>query len=58
MIPHEVRERLCLKPGDTLRYRLTKDGVILDKAPAAKDDYFATFQERVSEADDKAYSDL
>ena len=26
VIPREVRERLDLKPGDTLRYRVTGDG--------------------------------
>ena len=44
VIPREVRERLELKPGDTLRYRVTDDGVLLDKAPANEaDDPFATF---------------
>ena len=28
VIPREVRERLKLKPGDTLRYRVTDDGVL------------------------------
>ena len=46
VIPREVRERLRLKPGDTLRYRMTDDGVLLDKAPANEaDDPFATFSE-------------
>jgi AbrB family looped-hinge helix DNA binding protein len=30
VIPRPVRERLRLQPGDTLRYRLTEDGVLLD----------------------------
>jgi AbrB family looped-hinge helix DNA binding protein len=29
VIPREVREQLKLKPGDTLRYRVTEDGVSL-----------------------------
>lgn len=59
VIPREVRERLKLRPGDTLRYRLTDDGVLLDKAPAAEmDDPFAAFSEWSGEADEKAYADL
>jgi antitoxin PrlF len=59
VIPREVRERLDLKPGDTLRYRVTESGVLLDKAPAAEaDDPFAAFSEWSSEADEKAYADL
>ena len=38
VIPREVRDRLGLKPGDTLRYRVTEDGVLLDKAPANEAD--------------------
>ena len=59
VIPREVRERLGLKPGDTLRYRLTDAGVLLDKAAATEaDDPFAAFSEWSSEADEKAYGDL
>jgi antitoxin PrlF len=59
VIPREVRERLALKPGDTLRYRLTDQGVMLDKAPANEaDDPFAAFSEWSSAADEKAYGDL
>jgi antitoxin PrlF len=59
VIPREVRERLDLKPGDTLRYRVTQDGVLLDKAPASEgDDPFATFSEWSNEADEKAYDAL
>jgi antitoxin PrlF len=59
VIPREVRERLDLRPGDTLRYRLTKDGVLLDKASANEtDDPFVTFSEWSSEADEKAYAGL
>ena len=59
VIPREVRERLDLKPGDTLRYRVTDDGVRLDKAPANEaDDPFATFSEWSNEADEKAYGSL
>ena len=59
VIPREVRERLDLKPGDTLRYRVTDDGVLLDKAPANEsDDPFATFSEWANKADEKAYGSL
>jgi antitoxin PrlF len=59
VIPRAVRERLGLKPGDTLRYRLTADGVLLDKATANEaDDPFAAFSEWASEADEKAYGSL
>ncbi len=59
VIPREVRDRLRLKPGDTLRYRLTAEAVLLDKAPASDgDDPFAPFSEWLGEADEKAYGDL
>ena len=54
-----MRERLRLKPGDTLRYRMTESGVLIDKAPAGEaDDPFATFSEWSNEADEKAYEGL
>ena len=56
VIPREVREQLKLKPGDTLRFRLTDDGIILDKATGG--DPFAAFSEWTSEADEKAYGGL
>jgi antitoxin PrlF len=31
VIRREVRERLKLKPGDTLRYRMTDDGILSDR---------------------------
>jgi len=59
VIPREVREQLGLQAGDTLRYRLTPEGVMIDKAPASEaDDPFATFTEWSSEADDKAYASI
>lgn len=59
VIPSDVGERLGLKPGDTLRYRVTDEGVLLDKAPASEaDDPFAAFSEWSSEADEKAHGDL
>ncbi|MDI3468270.1 MAG: hypothetical protein OJF62_000333 [Pseudolabrys sp.] len=59
VIPRAVRERLDLKAGDTLRYRLTDEGVLLDKMTAGEgDDPFAAFSEWAGEADEKAYAKL
>jgi antitoxin PrlF len=59
VIPREVRKRLALKPGDTLRYRVTDNGVLLDKAPANEaDDPFAAFSEWSGAPDEKAYGNL
>lgn len=59
VLPRAVRETLGVRPGDTLRYRITENGVLLDKAPANEaDDPFAAFSEWSSEADEKAYADL
>jgi antitoxin PrlF len=58
LIPREVREYLKLKPDDTLRYRVTDHGILLDKASEAGGGPFATFSEWSSEADEKAYSGL
>jgi antitoxin PrlF len=59
VIPREVREKLGLKPGDRVRYALTPNGVILDKAiDGVEDDPFAVFTEWASDADEKAYRNL
>ena len=58
VLPREVCKHLGLKPGDTLRYRVTDDGILLDKATEAGDDPFAAFSEWTSEADEKAYGGL
>jgi antitoxin PrlF len=59
VIPREVRERLGLKPGDSVRYALTESGVQIAKAgKSQQDDPFAIFTEWSSEADEKAYGDL
>jgi antitoxin PrlF len=54
VLPKQIREALDVKPGDTLRYRITDDGVFVDKAPARSeaDDPFATFTEWSGSADD------
>ena len=51
-----ARAPAAQKPGDTLRYRLTAESVLLDKAPASVcGDPFAVFSEWSGEADEKAY---
>ena len=57
VIPREVCEQLKLKPGDTLRYRLTDKSILLDKATEAGEP-FAAFSEWISEADEKAWGGL
>ncbi len=58
VIPREVREKLGLKPGDSLRYAVTAQGVVIEKAAATDDDPFAVFSEWSGAADEKAYGDL
>jgi antitoxin PrlF len=58
VLPRAVREALQVRPGDLLRYRLTDDGITIDKAPAEGDDPFAAFDEWAGEHDEKAYRDL
>ena len=64
-IPRAVRERLRLKPGNTIRYRFSVDGVVIDKARRRTGrarytprDPFAVFSEWAGEADEKAYARL
>ncbi len=59
VIPKEVRQRLGIKPGDTLRYRITDVGVVIEKArPGVEEDPFATFTEWDSPEDDQAFAGL
>lgn len=58
VIPKAVRETLGVKPGDRVRYRLTREGIVIEKAAEAEDDPFASFAEWASEADAKAYDGL
>jgi bifunctional DNA-binding transcriptional regulator/antitoxin component of YhaV-PrlF toxin-antitoxin module len=58
VLPRAVREALAIAPGDTVRYRITEHGVLIDKAPVDGDDPFAAFTEWSGEEDDKAYGDL
>ena len=57
VIPREVCEQLKLRHGDTLRFRLTDKGILLDKTIEAGDP-FAAFSEWISEADEKAFANL
>lgn len=60
VVPKAVRQQLGLKPGDRVRYRVRRDGVMLEKVSAAafEGDPFVVFDEWASEADDKAFADL
>lgn len=58
VLPRAVRLKLGIKPGDTIRYRATDAGILIDKAPAETDDPFAAFTEWASDADEKAYGKL
>ena len=51
-------EHLTLKSGDTLRSRVTDDGILLNNAIEAGADPFAALCEWNSEADKKAYGGL
>jgi len=58
VLPRAVRSQLGIKPGDTLRYRVVENGVLIDKAVKEVDDPFASFSEWSGEADEKAYGKL
>ena len=58
VLPAEVRERLAIGPGDRLRYVITPDGILIDKAPAAGEDPFVAFREWAGRIDDEDYADL
>lgn len=58
VIPREVRDRLGLKPGDSLRYAVTEQGITIDKAGHTEDDPFAVFNEWSGAADEKAFGNL
>jgi antitoxin PrlF len=59
VIPREIRKHLGLKPGDRVRYGLSKEGVVLQRVKdGAEDDPFATFTEWSSADDEEAFKDL
>jgi AbrB family looped-hinge helix DNA binding protein len=58
VIPKAIRDRLQLKPGDTIRFRIDKtQGVVIDKLQN-EDDPFVTFEEWNSHEDNELYRDL
>jgi antitoxin PrlF len=60
-IPRGIRERLGLKPGDSMAYVEESGRIVLMKQPAAAvaaDDPFATFSEWDSPADRQGYAKL
>ncbi len=59
-VPRAVREKLRLKPGDTLVYVERGQSVILmrQSAPEAAEDPFASFSEWRSDADAQGYAKL
>jgi antitoxin PrlF len=58
-VPRAVRERLRLRPGDSVAYVEEGGRIMLVKAGAdAADDPFAAFGEWASEADAKGYAKL
>ncbi len=59
VLPREIRERLGIAAGDRLRYRVSRAGIIIEKAdPDPMDDPFATFTEWASADDEEAFADL
>ena len=59
VLPQEVRERLGVRPGDRLRYRVSESGITIEKAEATPtEDPFATFTEWAGPDDDEAFADL
>ena len=58
VVPRKIRERLGLRPGDTVRYRITKAGVLIDKRPQTEEDPFVEFVEWAGAEDEEAFKDL
>ncbi|MGH7581790.1 MAG: AbrB/MazE/SpoVT family DNA-binding domain-containing protein [Gemmatimonadales bacterium] len=58
VLPRLVRDALAVRPGDTVRYRLTDRGVVLEKAAPDGDDPFTAFTEWSGEHDSRSYDDL
>ncbi len=58
VLPAEVREHLAIRPGDRLRYRITPDGIRIDKAPPEGEDPLVAFTEWAGAIDDEDYAGL
>ena len=58
-VPKLVRDTLGLSSGDRIRFRVTKQLVIVEKADQMDaDDPFSAFSEWASDADEKAYKEF
>ena len=59
VIPKPVRDKLGLKTGDLLRFRVGAKGTVtIDKVRPNEDDPFATFSEWTSDEDETLYRGL
>lgn len=58
VVPRAIRERLGLRPGDVLRYRVTTAGVVIDKRPEREDDPFVELVEWAGAEDEEAFKGL
>ena len=63
VLPKEVRRRLGLGPGDTIRFRETDQGIVIEKLDVGAGeeewgDPFAAFSEWASPEEDEAWKDL
>jgi bifunctional DNA-binding transcriptional regulator/antitoxin component of YhaV-PrlF toxin-antitoxin module len=56
-IPRAVCERLSLRAGDLLCYRIEENDIVIERHEAI-DNPFTTFVEWVSEVDERAYKSL
>jgi antitoxin PrlF len=58
VLPKPVREKLGLRPGDTVRFVIEEDRVTIARHVATEDDPFHAFTEWASPEDDEAYASL
>jgi antitoxin PrlF len=59
VIPKEIRQKMGLKPGDHIRYRVKGDKVEIEKLNDTSEfDPFSSFTEWSSPADEQAFSQL
>jgi antitoxin PrlF len=59
VIPMPVREILGIMVGDHVRYTITPNGVVIDRAPTnVVEDPFIAFHEWATPEEDEAWKDL
>lgn len=59
VIPKAVRQRLGLKTGDLVGFKVSEKGqVTIDKVRSVEDDPFASFSEWTSDEDEALYGNL